>query len=400
MPDLRAKDIDYLRSIPAAVAAGGMKDLDDIVRLLTVALLSGGHVLLEGNPGLGKTALVRALSEALGLGKEAVGRIQFTPDLMPADITGTLMPSQEDASRLVFQPGPIFHELLLADEINRATPKTQSAMLEAMAEFQVTVLGEQHPLRNPERVFGAREIRTPFMVMATQNPIDQDGTFNLPEAQLDRFMFMVRMRMPNATTVGRIIDKELKLAASSGVIAEMPTIDRREALDNIDQAAKAIMATPLPPAVRAHIINIVMASNGLIDELEGVSKSRLSEVSVLASRVEYPFGPRAAITLGKAALGWSAVALTEPHLAHEIGAMTRPALAEVLIPALRHRIRIRHDYSMEGAQGAAGEADAIDAFIGTLAAATAPDLSVGADKGDYHLRFKADLSAAQERLRV
>jgi hypothetical protein len=148
MNDLRPDDIRYLQSIPAAVTAQGMKDLDDIVRLLIVALLSGGHVLLEGNPGLGKTALIKALSNALGLGDAAVGRIQFTPDLMPADITGTLMPSDEDGARLVFRKGPIFHELLLADEINRATPKTQSAMLEAMAEHQVTVLGERRYLRS------------------------------------------------------------------------------------------------------------------------------------------------------------------------------------------------------------------------------------------------------------
>ncbi|MBC7140062.1 MAG: AAA family ATPase [Defluviimonas sp.] len=396
MHDLRSDDILYLRSIPAAVTALGMKDLDDIVRLLTVALLSGGHVLLEGNPGLGKTALVRALSQALGLGEEAVGRIQFTPDLMPADITGTLMPSEEDPGRLVFRNGPIFHELLLADEINRATPKTQSAMLEAMAEQQVTVLGKRRTLQKDERAADGRSVLTPFMVMATQNPVDQDGTFNLPEAQLDRFMFKVRMRMPRAETIGRIIDKELQQGA--GTRAPVPPANRRAALDNIDRAARAILSAPLPPTVRAHIINIVMASNGVLDDLTGVSKGRMAEAAALAERVDYPFGPRAAITLGKAVLGWSAVTLTEPEHAHEIGAETRRALADVLVPALRHRIRIRHDYGAQGAQGA--EADAIDGFVRKLALAVAPDLRVGSDTADYHLRFKADMDDAETRLRV
>ena len=396
MHDLRPDDIHYLRSIPAAVTALGMQDLDDIVRLLTVALLSGGHVLLEGNPGLGKTALVRALSQALGLGEGAVGRIQFTPDLMPADITGTLMPSEEDAARLVFRKGPIFHELLLADEINRATPKSQSAMLEAMAEQQVTVLGERRLLRADERAPDGRSVLTPFMVMATQNPIDQDGTFNLPEAQLDRFMFKVRMRMPRAETIGRIIDKELKQVA--GARPPVPMADRRAALDKIDRAARAILSAPLPPAVRAHIINIVMASNGALDDLTGLSKGRMAEVAALEDRVDYPLGPRAAITLGKAVLAWSAVTLTEPSQAHEIGAETRRALADVLVPALRHRIRIRHDYAAPGGQGS--EADAIDGFVRRLALAVAPDLRVGADTADYHLRFKADMEAAEARLRV
>ena len=396
MHDLRPDDIVYLRSIPAAVTALGMKDLDDIVRLLTVALLSGGHVLLEGNPGLGKTALVRALSQALGLGAKAVGRIQFTPDLMPADITGTLMPSDADGARLEFRPGPIFHELLLADEINRATPKTQAAMLEAMAEFQVTVLNEQRQLRHDETVAGGRRVLTPFMVMATQNPSDQDGTFNLPEAQLDRFMFKVRMRMPRAETIGQIIDKELQQGA--GVRPAAPPVDRRAALDNIDRAARAILSAPLPPSVRAHIINIVMASNGALDDLTGISKARMTEVAALAGRVEYPLGPRAAITLGKAVLAWSAVTLTEPAHAQEIGAETRRALADVLVPALRHRLRIRHDYAAPGTQGS--EAEAIDDFVRKLAVCVAPDQRVGADAAEYHLRFKADMDAAASRLRV
>ena len=165
----------FLRGVPGRVTAAGMHGMSSVVNALVVALLTGGHVLLEGNPGLGKTALVKALSGALALGSRAVCRIQFTPDLMPADVTGTQMPSKDDQQRLAFVRGPVFCNLLLADEINRATAKTQSAMLEAMAEYQVTVLGETYPLREWRSVEGST-FRTPFMVMATQNPIDQEGT--------------------------------------------------------------------------------------------------------------------------------------------------------------------------------------------------------------------------------
>lgn len=392
--ELRSEDIAYLRSIPDLVRKAGMHGLDDVVRLLTVALISDGHVLLEGNPGLGKTALVKALSEALGLGEAAVGRIQFTPDLMPSDITGTEMPAEDNPQRLEFRRGPIFHELLLADEINRATPKTQAAMLEAMAEFQVTVLGKPQPLRRTE---GASELPTPFMVMATQNPIDQDGTFDLPEAQLDRFQFKVRMRMPGAETLKRIIDKELS-AASGGSGRDIPA-DRRMALTRLQRARSATMACPIPPVVRAHIVNIVLASNGAFDDVVGLSPRRISALREIAERITYPFGPRAAITLAKSALGWSACALTEPELAAEASANARAALAQVLLPALRHRIRIHHEFS-EDLTGAGAEADAVDDLLCRLALAAAPDLRVQDDAGDYHRRFEEDLDAARSRVRL
>src|ERR1041384_948191 len=164
--------------------------LETVIRLSLAALFGGGHVLLEGNPGLGKTELVKRLARVMNL---KAGRIQFTPDLMPADITGTLMPTGNGGLR--FQSGPIFTSLLLADEINRATPKTQSAMLGAMAEKKVTVLGEAHALPSP------------FVVLATQNPIDHEGTYNLPAAQADRFMFKVRMPVPDGATLKRILRK-------------------------------------------------------------------------------------------------------------------------------------------------------------------------------------------------
>src|SRR5579862_9109065 len=156
---------------------------DLIVDGTLTALLSGGHVLLEGVPGLGKTSLVRALGDVLEL---SFSRIQFTPDLMPADITGTtLIQEDEGGRRFHFQPGPVFANLVLADEVNRATPKVQSALLEAMQERTVTTGGATRPLPNP------------FFVLATQNPIELEGTYPLPEAQLDRFLFKLAVPYPS-----------------------------------------------------------------------------------------------------------------------------------------------------------------------------------------------------------
>src|SRR5882762_1829586 len=165
-----------------------------IVEGTLIAVLAGGHVLLEGVPGLGKTLLVRTLSEVLDL---SFNRIQFTPDLMPADILGTnmVMETPDGRREFQFQRGPIFAHLILADEINRATPKTQSAMLEAMQEHQVTAAGE------------IRKLAEPFFVLATQNPIDQEGTYPLPEAQLDRFFFKLIVGYPNAADLTEVINR-------------------------------------------------------------------------------------------------------------------------------------------------------------------------------------------------
>src|SRR3954471_23171614 len=166
----------------------------EIVDGTLTAILAGGHVLLEGVPGLGKTLLVRTLSEVLEL---SFSRIQFTPDLMPADILGTnlVMENAEGRREFEFQRGPIFAHLVLADEINRATPKTQSALLEAMQEKQVTAGGE------------IRKLVEPFFVLATQNPIDQEGTYPLPEAQLDRFFFKLVVGYPNAADLTEVINR-------------------------------------------------------------------------------------------------------------------------------------------------------------------------------------------------
>src|SRR5512136_3339727 len=185
---------------------------DAVVEGTLIAILAGGHVLLEGVPGLGKTLLVRTLGEVLDL---SFSRIQFTPDLMPADILGTNIVMEIPGGRreFQFQRGPIFAHLILADEINRATPKTQSALLEAMQEHQVTAGGE------------LRRLNEPFFVMATQNPIDQEGTYPLPEAQLDRFFFKLIVGYPSAAELTEVLNR-----TTEGAPVQVHRILSRDAL--------------------------------------------------------------------------------------------------------------------------------------------------------------------------
>lgn len=180
--------VERVRVAVAELIVGQREVIDEVI----VCLIAGGHALLEGVPGLGKTRLVHALSNALSL---RFSRIQFTPDLMPADITGTHSITLDDQQRRRFEllPGPIFGQLVLADEINRATPKTQSALLEAMQEHQVTLRGERHVLEEP------------FTVLATQNPIEMEGTYPLPEAQLDRFLLKIIVPRPDLATTVKIL---------------------------------------------------------------------------------------------------------------------------------------------------------------------------------------------------
>ena len=166
---------------------------EEVIDNVVIAVIAGGNVLLEGVPGTGKTRLVRSLGQTLNL---PFSRIQFTPDLMPNDVTGTNIIRKDESGNLVttFQKGPIFAQIILADEINRATPKTQAAMLEVMQEHKVTVSGVTYPMAEP------------FFVLATDNPIEQDGTYPLPEAQMDRFMFKVVMQYPSVTELGDIVN--------------------------------------------------------------------------------------------------------------------------------------------------------------------------------------------------
>lgn len=211
-----------------------------VVRSILLAILSGGNVLLEGMPGLGKTRLVNTVSHVLDL---SFKRIQFTPDLMPGDITGTnIMMRDENGSSFRFAPGPVFANIILADEINRATPKTQSALLEAMQEHIVTVGNETHPL--PE----------PFFVLATQNPIETEGTYPLPEAQLDRFMFKVLVKFPTK--------EELKgiLGLTENVMTQ--PAQRVLTAEELKQAIGMSREIKIADAVMDYILNIMMETHG------------------------------------------------------------------------------------------------------------------------------------------
>ena len=213
---------------------------ESIVEGTLIALFAGGHVLLEGVPGLGKTLLVRTLSEVLDL---SFNRIQFTPDLMPADILGTNIVMEIPGGRreFQFQHGPIFAHLILADEINRATPKTQSAMLEAMQEHQVTAGGE------------LRKLGEPFFVMATQNPIDQEGTYPLPEAQLDRFFFKLLVGYPSAEELTEVVTRTTR-----GGRIEIGKVVQREALVEL---MKLVREVPVASHVKDYAVRLVMATH-------------------------------------------------------------------------------------------------------------------------------------------
>ncbi len=216
--------IGALKAAVANVVVGQ----ESVVEEVLICLLAGGHVLLEGAPGLGKTLLVRTLSQAMHL---RFSRIQFTPDLMPADIVGTNVVVEDERGRKKFelQKGPIFGQLVLADEINRATPKTQSALLEAMAEKSVTISGQRHALEEP------------FFVLATENPIEMEGTYPLPEAQLDRFLFKVIVPQPDEDTLVRIFDRTT--TNTEGVVPKV--IDGPQLLELRGKVRDVAVAEPL-----------------------------------------------------------------------------------------------------------------------------------------------------------
>jgi MoxR-like ATPase len=279
----------------------------EIVEGVVTALLAGGHVLLEGVPGLGKTLLVRTLADTLDL---SFARVQFTPDLMPSDVTGTNMIVDASGSRrFEFQKGPVFAHVLLADEINRATPKTQSALLEAMQEHAVTVAGQSW------------ELPSPFFVLATQNPIEMEGTYPLPEAQLDRFFFKLRVLPPSREDLHAILDR------TTG--AETPAIRRVLARDRVLEMRTLIRQVPVARPIQDFVVRLIDATHP--------AEAALPEVKRF---VRYGSSPR----------GAQAILLGAKVLALRAGRFT-PSFADVravAVPALRHRILLNFEGEAEG----------------------------------------------------
>ena len=234
----------------------------EVIRQVMLALLSGGTVLLEGMPGLGKTMLVRTISQVFLL---SFKRIQFTPDLMPGDVTGTnIMVKEEGKSSFRFERGPVFANLVLADEINRATPKTQSALLEAMQEHTVTVGNESFRLEEP------------FLVLATQNPIEQEGTYPLPEAQLDRFLLKVLVKFPGKEELRGIV------GLTEG--QEPPKIRGLLNREELLEAKKLISRIPLADAVLDYILELVMATHEENPYIREGASPRAAQAMIRASR--------------------------------------------------------------------------------------------------------------------
>ncbi|MBA4038922.1 MAG: AAA family ATPase [Planctomyces sp.] len=292
----------------------------EIVEGVLIALFCGGHCLLEGVPGLGKTLLIRSLARALRL---SFTRIQFTPDLMPADITGTMVVSEEDDPatgrkdrRFTFARGPIFAQMVLADEINRATPKTQSALLEAMAERSVTVGGVSHALDRP------------FFVMATQNPLEQEGTYPLPEAQLDRFFFKLDVR-----TSARAELFEVLLRTTGGVQEEpSPVLDSAQILGHQELVRRVAVA----PHVQDYVVRLVLATHP-----KGTPGGGEFSTPMVDRFVRVGASPRAGQAITLAA---KCRALIQGRPAASIDDARSVALA-----ALRHRLILNFEAQAQGA---------------------------------------------------
>ena len=282
---------------------------DAIVEGTLNALFANGHVLLEGVPGLGKTLLVRTLSQVLDL---SFNRIQFTPDLMPADVLGTNMVHETDDGKRAFefQHGPIFAHLVLADEINRATPKTQSATLEAMQERSVTIGGE------------IRKLDLPFFVLATQNPIDQEGTYPLPEAQLDRFFYKLLVDYP---TVGEL--SEIVTRTTEGTKVEVSKVVNGATLIELQQLVQQV---PVASHVKDYAVRLILATHPNTETAQEITNQFL----------KFGSSPRGAQAL---LLGAKVRALTEGRFN-----VSFDDVAEVALPALRHRLIVNFEAEAEG----------------------------------------------------
>ena len=280
----------------------------ELVRQTVTGLLANSHVLLEGVPGLGKTMLVRTIADVIDC---TFNRIQFTPDLMPADITGTNILIEEGGQRVFrFQPGPIFANLVLADEINRATPKTQSSLLEAMQEHQVTVARQRFPLE------------APFFVLATQNPLEMEGTYPLPEAQLDRFLFKVMVPFPSEEDLVTIMDR------TTG--SESVTAGKVCTAAEIVEMQRLAKAVPIAPHVTAYAVSVLAATH----------PDQPRAPQLVREYVRYGGSPRGAQALVSAG---KIYALLDGRFNVAID-----DIRAVALPALRHRIILNFEGEAEG----------------------------------------------------
>ena len=276
----------------------------EVVEATVIAMIAGGNVLLEGVPGVGKTRLVRTLGRVFSM---PFSRIQFTPDLMPADVTGTniIVKDDEGNSKFEFQPGPIFSNIILADEINRATPKTQSALLEAMQEHTVTVMGV------------SRKMNEPFFVLATQNPIEQDGTYPLPEAQMDRFMFKLIMKFPAVEELMDIVNMtQITMAETAETVVDGETV----------LSMRALAATvPVHTDALRYATELVTNTHPEVDSASATAKNY----------IKYGASPRAAQALITCA---KVRALMNGNYN-----VSRDDIDALAYPVLRHRIKINYN---------------------------------------------------------
>ncbi len=281
----------------------------EIIEGVLICLMTGGHALLEGVPGLGKTLLIRTLHEVLDLN---FSRIQFTPDLMPADIIGTTIVAEDENGRkfFEFQQGPVFGNLILADEINRATPKTQSALLEAMQEKSVTVAGQQ------------RVLKLPFFVMATQNPLEMEGTYPLPEAQLDRFFFKLKVKYPSLDELDLVMERTTR--------REMPSVDKvcdGAQINALEQIVRDIL---IAEDVRRYALRIVLGTHPETEDAPELTKKY----------VRYGSSPRGAQAL---ILGGKVRAILDGRYN-----VAREDIQVVALPSLRHRLILSFEGEAEG----------------------------------------------------
>ena len=300
---------DRVRAALADVVVGQ----DDVIEGMMVALMSRGHVLLEGVPGVAKTLSANALARVLGVD---FARVQFTPDMLPSDLTGTMTLR---GGELLFRPGPVFTNFLLADEINRTPPKTQAALLEAMQEAQVSIEGEP------------RELPQPFLVVATQNPIEYEGTYPLPEAQLDRFLLKVHVSYPSAEDEARILGLQHRGAAAPDLDGLRAVLDPAE----LETARREVEATRVDPEVAHYVIALVRRTREL-------------------PSVELGASPRAAVHLLAAARAGARLAGRDFVVPDDVVRMAKPVL--------RHRLLLSPEAELEGFR----PEDAIDNIVGAV----------------------------------